>query len=475
VIGSAATLHPIFTAAAAKAAKSTAWTGHDTRLIVVALAGIALVVLMTAVTKIHPFLALLIGGLFVGIAGGIPVDKLLSTLETGVGGVLGNVGVIVALGAMLGKMLVDSGGADRLVGAIVDRVGERRAPWAMVLAAMVVGIPMFFEVGLVLMVPIIYLVWKRTGGSILRVGIPALAGLSILHGLIPPHPGPLVAINALHADLGTTLLFGVIVAIPTAVIGGPLYGTWIAKRVHPHPPESLAKQYTVTEREEGTAPSVLTTLSVILLPVAIMLAKTVVDIADSSPNSELHKVMDFIGDPIMAMIVGVVYAVFALGFGRKSSGVSISDIMGAALAPVAGVLLIIGAGGGFKQMLVGTGIADSIGKAANNSHLSLLLLAWLIAVGIRLATGSATVATVTASGIIAPIAASHSNTSTALLALAVGSGSLFLSHVNDAGFWLVKEFFGMDVKQTFKSWSAMETILSTVSIVVILILGTFVH
>jgi GntP family gluconate:H+ symporter len=320
------------------------------------------------------------------------------------------------------------------------------------------------------MVPIIYLVWKRTGGSILRVGIPALAGLSILHGLIPPHPGPLVAINALHADLGTTLLFGVIVAIPTAVIAGPLYGTWIAKRVHPHPPENLAKQYTVTAREDGTAPSVLTTLSVILLPVVIMLVKTVVDIADSSPKSELHKVMDFIGDPIMAMIVGVVYAVFALGFGRRAS-----DVMGASLAPIAGILLIIGAGGGFKQMLVGTGIADSIGKAANHSHLSLLLLAWLIAVGIRLATGSATVATVTASGIIAPIAATHSNTSTALLALAVGSGSLFLSHVNDAGFWLVKEFFGMDVKQTFKSWSAMETILSSVSIVVILILGTFVH
>jgi gluconate:H+ symporter, GntP family len=470
VTGSAIATHPILAAAAAKAAESTAWTGHDTRLIVVALAGIALVVLMTAVTKIHPFLALLIGALFVGIAGGIPVDKLLPTTETGVGGVLGDVGVIVALGAMLGKMLVDSGGADRLVGAIVDRVGEKRAPWAMVLAAMVVGIPMFFEVGLVLMVPIIYLVWKRTGGSILRVGIPALAGLSILHGLIPPHPGPLVAINALHADLGTTLLFGVIVAIPTAIIGGPLYGTWISKRVHPHPPENLAEQYTVTQREEGTLPSVLTTLSVILLPVLIMLVKTVVDIADSSPSSELHKVMDFIGDPIMAMIIGVVYAVFALGFGRKAS-----EVMGSALGPIAGILLIIGAGGAFKQMLVGTGIADSIGKAANNSHLSLLLLAWLIAVGIRLATGSATVATVTASGIIAPIAATHHDTSTALLALAVGSGSLFLSHVNDAGFWLVKEFFGMDVKQTFKSWSAMETILSSVSIVVILILGTFVH
>ncbi|GAA2031530.1 gluconate:H+ symporter [Catenulispora yoronensis] len=464
-------LAPRLSAAAADAAKNTDWTGHDTRLVVVAVLGIALVVVLTAVAKIHPFLALLVGGLFVGVAGGIPADKLISTLTTGVGGVLGNVGVVVALGAMLGKLLVDSGGADRLVGAIVDRVGERRAPWAMVLAAMVVGIPMFFEVGLVLMIPIIYLVWKRTGGSILRIGIPALAGLSILHGLIPPHPGPLVAISALHADLGTTLLFGVIVAIPTAVIAGPLYGTWVSKHVHPHPPETLSEQYTVTEREDGKVPSVWTTLSVILLPVVIMLAKTVVDVADNNAKSELHRVMDFVGDPIMALIIGVIYAAFVLRFDREQT----SGIMGAALPPIAGILLIIGAGGGFKQMLVGTGIADSIGKAAHNSHLSLLLLAWLIAVGIRLATGSATVATVTASGIIAPIAATSTNTSTALLALAVGSGSLFLSHVNDAGFWLVKEFFGMDVKQTFKSWSAMETILSSVSIVCILILGTFVH
>src|SRR2546423_3482494 len=231
---------PTVATAAAAATKSTAWPGHDTRLIVVALVGIALVVLLTAVVKIHPFLALLLGALFVGIAGGIAVDKLISTLTTGVGGVLGNVGVIVALGAMLGKLLVDSGGADRLVGAIVDRVGVQRAPWAMVLAAMVVGIPMFFEVGLVLMVPIIYLVWKRTGGSILRVGIPALAGLSILHGLIPPHPGPLVAISPLHPDLGTTLLLGVIVPIPTALIARPVYRTWIAQPVHPHPPEKLA-------------------------------------------------------------------------------------------------------------------------------------------------------------------------------------------------------------------------------------------
>ncbi len=497
---------------AAPAAATSAWTSADTRLVLCALAGIALVVLLTAVAKLHPFLALIAGTLLVAFTAGVPVAKILPTFETGVGGVLGGVGVIVALGAMLGRLLVDSNGAQRLVNALVGRTGPRWAPWTMALAAMIIGIPMFFEVGLVLLVPIVYLVWRRTGGSILRVGIPALAGLSILHGLIPPHPGPLIAIAALHADLGTTLLLGVIVAIPTAILAGPVFGGFISRRIVPNPPDRLAEQYaastaqrpvrvaaltaagpgttgqkpaaagataTMGEPAESPAvdetgvaggPSVATTLAVILLPVMIMLARTVVDLT-AAAKSEPIKIADFVGDPIIAMAIAVAVALAAFRLGRVRSGVSLSE----SLAPIAGILLIIGAGGGFKQMLVQTGIADSIGKAAHGSHLSLLLLAWLVAVAIRLATGSATVATVTAAGIIAPIAATSPHVSTPLLALAIGSGSLFFSHVNDAGFWLVKEFFGMDVKQTLASWSVMETILSSVSIVVILALGTVVH
>lgn len=501
---------------AAPAATTSAWTGSDTRLVLCALAGIALVVLLTAVAKVHPFLALIAGTLLVAFSAGVPVAKVLPTFETGVGGVLGGVGVIVALGAMLGRLLVDSGGAQRLVNALVGRTGPRWVPWSMALAAMIIGIPMFFEVGLVLLVPIVYLVWRRTGGSILRVGIPALAGLSILHGLIPPHPGPLIAISALHADLGTTLLLGVIVAIPTAILAGPVFGGFISRRIIPNPPSRLAEQYAasaglpaarpaaltstgpgttgqtsaaagatatvgepadapadapaVEESDAVASPSVAATLAVILLPVAIMLARTVVDLT-APAKSEAIKIADFVGDPIMAMVIAVAVALVVFRLGRARSGVSLSE----SLAPIAGILLIIGAGGGFKQMLVQTGIADSIGKAAHGSHLSLLLLAWLVAVAIRLATGSATVATVTAAGIIAPIAASSPHVSAPLLALAIGSGSLFFSHVNDAGFWLVKEFFGMDVKQTLASWSVMETILSVVSIAVILALGIAVH
>ena len=496
---------------AAPPATSSAWTSADTRLALCALAGIVLVVLLTAVAKLHPFLALIAGTLLVAFSAGVPVAKILPTFETGVGGVLGDVGVIVALGAMLGRLLVDSGGAQRLVGTLVGHTRPRWVPWTMVLAAMIIGIPMFFEVGLVLLVPIVYLVWRRTGGSILRVGIPALAGLSILHGLIPPHPGPLIAISALHADLGTTLLLGVIVAIPTAILAGPVFGAVISRRIVPNPPARLAEQYAAgaaptaagpgttgsgttgqtaavagdramtSEPVEASAiektdtagaggPSVPTTLVVILLPVLIMLARTVVDLT-AGAKSEAVKVADFVGDPIIAMGIAVAVALAVFRLGRVRSGNS----LGESLAPIAGILLIIGAGGGFKQMLVQTGIADSIGKAAHGSHLSLLLLAWLVAVAIRLATGSATVATVTAAGIIAPVAATSPHVSAPLLALAIGSGSLFFSHVNDAGFWLVKEFFGMDVKQTLASWSVMETLLSSVSIIVILALGAVVH
>ena len=510
------------TLSAAPAAATGAWTSVDTRLVLCAVGGIALVVLLTAMFKLHPFLALIAGTLLVAFSAGVPVAKILPAFQTGVGGVLGGVGVIVALGAMLGRLLVDSGGAQRLVSTLVGRTGTRWVPWTMVLAAMTIGIPMFFEVGLVLLVPLVYLVWRRTGGSILRVGIPALAGLSILHGLIPPHPGPLIAISALHADLGTTLLFGVIVAIPTAILAGPVFGGFISRRIVPQPPARLAEQYaastsarlarstapvgglgtpghtdaaadadadagatgTATEAEiesrqayadgqseVGTdGPSFATTLAVILLPVVIMLGRTVVDLT-AAAKSEAVKVADFVGDPIIAMAIAVVVALSVFRLGRARAGVSLSE----SLAPIAGILLIIGAGGGFKQMLVQTGIADSIGKAAHGSHLSLLLLAWLVAVAIRLATGSATVATVTAAGIIAPIAAASPHVSAPLLALAIGSGSLFFSHVNDAGFWLVKEFFGMDVKQTLASWSVMETILSSVSIAVILALGIVVH
>jgi gluconate:H+ symporter, GntP family len=497
------------------------WTTHDTWLVVWALVGIAVVVVLITRFKVHPFIALILGSGAAGLGAGLAPADMIKNFEGGFGSTLGGVGILVALGTMLGKLLADSGGADRVVDTIVRRAGERRLPWAMALIAMIVGIPLFFEVGVVLLIPVIFLVARRANTSIVRIGIPALAGLSVMHGLVPPHPGPLIAINALNADLGQTLAFGLLVAIPTVIIAGPLYGGWIGRRIQPEPPERLVAEFSRnsarrvpaggrgtltalqggvgppgggtavnTERDSGSAapdkradesapenanqdgerisqPSFGVTLFTILLPVVLMLGKALADITLAS-KSHLRAVLDFIGDPFMALLLAVLLAMFTFGYLRGFSLQKVGDLLGASLAPIAGIVMIIGAGGGFKQTLVAIGIGDAIGKAAAASGISALLLGWLIAVGIRLATGSATVATVTAAGLMAPLVPQLANVNRPLLALAIGSGSLFLSHVNDAGFWLVKEYFGMTVGETFKSWSAMETIISVVSIALIL-------
>jgi GntP family gluconate:H+ symporter len=418
-----------------------------------------------------------------------------------------------------------------------------------------VGIPLFFEIGVVLLIPVIFLVARRARTSVVRVGIPALAGLSVMHGLVPPHPGPLIAINALGANLGQTMAYGLLIAIPTVILAGPIYGGWIGRRVQPVPPERLVAQFTqepvatgatssaaaisraaatstaaaadlpadlpgnlaagagpavttepaaigparaavtATPAPTGTAttttaaaglptpataadgpdtrPGFGVTLATVLLPVVLMLGKALADILLPKSNG-IRVSLDFVGDPLVALLLAVLVAMFTFGYLRGFSRQKVSDLLGLSLAPIAAIVMIIGAGGGFKQILVSIGIGDALGKAAAASGLSALVLGWLIAVGIRLATGSATVATVTAAGLMAPLVAQLHDVNRPLLALAIGSGSLFLSHVNDAGFWLVKEYFGMTVGQTFKTWSAMETIISVVSFVLIMALSLVV-
>jgi GntP family gluconate:H+ symporter len=456
------------------------WTGHDTWLVVWAVVAIVIIVVLITQFKVHPFLALILGSGVVGLASGLKATDVIKQFESGFGSTLGGVGILVALGTMLGKLLADSGGADRIVNTILGWAGDRRLPWAMTLIAMIIGIPLFFEVGVVLLIPVIILMTRRSGSSIVRVGIPALAGLSVMHGLVPPHPGPLIAVDALKADLGQTMAYGILVAIPTVIIAGPLYGTWIGNRVHPTPPQHLVDQFAVDSSdqddrsdEDARQPSFLVTLGTVLLPVVLMLGKALADVLLGS-KSTVRTWIDFIGDPLMALLISVIVAMFTFGYLRGFSRQKVNDLLGGSLGPIAGIILIIGAGGGFKQMLIAGGIGDAIGKAAAHSSVSALLLGWLIAVGIRLATGSATVATITAAGLMAPIAASQHHVNMPLLALAIGAGSLFFSHVNDAGFWLVKEYFGMTVGQTIKTWSAMETILSVVGVVLILLLSLVV-
>jgi gluconate:H+ symporter, GntP family len=500
------------------AAEAIDHTNNDWQLILAALLGIATVVVLITWLKVHPFLALIYGSFVLGVVAAVSVADVVTSFSTGVGATVGGVGLLIALGAMIGGMLAESGGADAIVHAFTDRVAPGKLPWVMAGVAALIGIPLFFEVGVVLLIPIVLLAAVNTRQPILRLGIPALAGLSVLHGFVPPHPGPLIAIDSLGADLGLTLIFGLIVAIPTVIIAGPIFGNFISKRVVLEAPALVAARgrdrvavgagsaglgpdepgeatpagrpatgrggvddprgvdalnarggVDVPRRRPALGPTILT----VLLPVILMLLRAIGELTLDKGNG-VRTVLDILGTPVIALLIGVTVAMFtlgtAVGFGRDK----ISATLGGSLPAIAGILLIVAAGGGFKQVLVDSGVGELVGKLASGLNLSVLILGWLIAVAIRLATGSATVATITAAGLVAPIAGNLDKPSAALLVLAIGAGSVFFSHVNDAGFWLVKEYFGMTVGQTIKSWSVMETIISVVGLLGVLLLSVFV-
>ncbi|MFQ6172796.1 GntP family permease [Oryzobacter sp. R7] len=442
------------------------------RLIPAALLGIAVIVVLITRFKIHPFLGLTLGSLTVGAVAGVAMGDVVDSFTKGFGSTAAGVGTLIALGAMFGKLLADSGGADEIVDTLIGRSSERTLPWAMAVVGALIGLPMFFEIGLVLLMPVIFLVSRRSGISIVKVGIPALAGLSAMHGLVPPHPGPLVAIDALKANLGITLGLGVLVALPTIAVSGPLFARFAGRWVDVPAPELFS-----TDLEHGEAraqrPSFGTTLFAVLTPVVLMMGKALADIFLTEENA-VRTALDFLGTPLVALLIAVLVGMATLGRGAGMGMKELARSLETSLPPIAGILLIVAAGGGFKQTLVDTGIGRLVADWVQSSGISVLLLAWIVAVLIRLATGSATVATVTASGILAPLAAGMPATEVSLLVLAIGAGSVFFSHVNDAGFWLVKEYFGLSVGQTIKSWSVMETLLSVSGLVFVLLLGLVV-
>ncbi|MFM9370903.1 gluconate:H+ symporter [Streptomyces sp. Da 82-17] len=466
---------------AADAVEPITSAGHA-QLGIAVLAGIAVIVLLITKFKVHAFLALTIGSLALGAFAGAPLDKAITSFTTGLGSTVAGVGVLIALGAILGKLLADSGGADQIVDTILRRAGGRSMPWAIVLIASVIGLPLFFEVGIVLLIPVVLMVAKRGNYSLMRIGIPALAGLSVMHGLIPPHPGPLVAIDAVDANLGVTLALGVLVAIPTVIIAGPVFSKFAARWVDIPVPEKMLQglQGSAADsdgrptKEDAKLPGFGATIATVLLPVVLMLSKALVDIVVDNPEHTVQRVFDVIGSPLIALLAAVIVGMFTLGRAAGFSKGKITATVEKSLAPIAGILLIVGAGGGFKQTLIDSGVGEMVLEISKDWAIPGLALAWLIAVVIRLATGSATVATVSAAGLVAPLAADMSTTHTALLVLAIGAGSLFFSHVNDAGFWLVKEYFGMNVGQTIKTWSAMETIISVVAGALVLLLSLII-
>lgn len=440
---------------------------HDTQLLLNVAGSVALLIVLVTAVRLHAFVALLLAALCLGLLSGMPIGPLLASLEKGVGDVLGFVALVLALGAMLGRLLTASGGADRIAATLLERFGPTRVHWAVLVTAMLVGVPLFFEVGFVLLVPLVFVVADRARVPPIRVALSLLAGLSVLHGLVPPHPGPVIAVQAFGADMGRTMLYGVAVAVPTAILAGPVFGR-LAARAVPGQLEPAEAGSDVTEIR--VRPGFALALGTILLPVGLMLLKSAADGA-LAPGDGLRHAAGWIGNPIVALLLSLLFGLYAFGLRAGLSRKRLLALLDESLRPIAAIVLVIGAGGGFKQVLIASGAGDVIGHLAAQSGASPLVLAWLVAGAVRVVTGSATVAVITGAGLVAPLVPHYPGVSRELLVLATGAGSLMLSHVNDAGFWLVKEYFRLSVAETLKTWTVMETLISLVALPLILALS----
>ncbi|WLG74750.1 GntT/GntP/DsdX family permease [Pseudomonas simiae] len=447
------------------------WMVHDTRLMFCVLLAIASIIVLISATKLPPFLSILIGTFIAGVGAGLPPEAVAKAFSKGAGAILGEAGIIIALGSMLGALMAESGAADRIATTLLGLGKGKALPWVMALVAMVIGLPLFFEVGLVMMVPIILVMAKRSNQPLLKIAIPALAGMTTLHALMPPHPGPLIAVSALHADLGLTMLLGFCLAVPAVILAGPIYGNWLSKRLHVDEPADIGALFSAPPKAPRQ-PSFAVSLLIILLPVILMLGSTLAKVALPA-ESAIGLTLKFLGEPLIALGLAVVAAVICLGWAAGMPRAEVGNTLRKALAPIAVLLLTIGAGGGLKQTLLDAGVSQTISKVAEGAHMPYLLLAWLIAVALRQATGSATVATTTTAGILAPMMAGLAATQSSLVALAIGAGSVFFCHVNDAGFWMVREYFGLQLKQTIWVWSVLQTIVSVVGLVGTLLLWHF--
>ncbi|MDW3682185.1 GntP family permease [Cupriavidus sp. CV2] len=447
-----------------------------TTLLLYALIAVIALVVLIAKFKLNPFITLVVVSILLGFAVGMPMGDIVKSFEAGVGGTLGHIALVVGLGTMLGKMMAESGGAERIARTLIDAFGEKNVHWAMVTIAFIVGLPVFFEVGFVLLVPIAFNVAKRTGTSMVLVGIPMVAGLSVVHGLIPPHPAALLAVTAYKADIGKTILYALIVGIPTAAIAGPLFAKLMTRYVTLPDVNPLAVQFTEEDERVQAShdlPGFGITLFTILLPVILMLIGSWADLI-TTPKSFANDFLKLIGNSVIALLIAALVSFYTFGKRRGFTRENILKFTNECVAPTAIITLVVGAGGGFGRVLRDSGISNAIVDVATGAHVSVLLLGWLVAVLIRIATGSATVAMTTAAGIVAPIAASVPGTRPELLVLTTGAGSLILSHVNDGGFWLVKEYFNMTVAQTFKTWSVCETLISVIALLLTLALATVV-
>jgi len=430
--------------------------------------GIFLLFFLIVKVKLNSFLSLVLVAMVVGYAEGLPIIKILPTIQSGLGATLGGLAIVISFGAMLGKLMAESGGAQRIATTLINVFGRKNVKWAVCLTGFVVGIALFYEIGFVLLIPLVFTIAVEAKIPLLEVGIPMAAALSATHGFLPPHPGPTAIAVIYNADIGLTLLYGAILAVPAVIIAGPLlYNT--VKDLNPAVPQGLYSPKVFTEEE---MPSFLTSISTALIPVILMAVSAVAKLTMSG-DSVAQNVLVFLGTPDMAMSISVGIAIFTFGLNRGKSMTEVMKIVEQAVLVIAMILLIVGGGGALKQILIESGVGKYIGALMAGSNLSPLLLAWLIAAVIRISVGSATVAALTTGGIVAPLIA-MSGVSPELMVLATGAGSLIVSPPNDPGFWLFKEFFGLTIKETVRTWCALETTISVVGLIGVLAINVFV-
>lgn len=451
---------------------------HTIYLLLVTSLSILLLLVLVMKLKVHAFISLLLASVFVGLAAGMPFMELIASLQKGMGDILGFIAIVVGMGAILGKLLEESGGAQTLAHFIINAFGKKRSNWALMLTGFIVSIPVFLDVGFIILVPIVYALANRSGLSLLHYAIPLLAGMAVAHAFIPPTPGPVAVAQILDVPLGWMIGFGIVVGFPTAVVAGPLFGNFIGRKIKVGTPDFIDS----TEKKiEGTKKDFRMILFIIILPIFLILLATSSDMlvgqGSLSADNFVVGLLQFLGHPFIALTLATLVASYFLGFRKGFTSKQLLEFADKALAPAGLIILITGAGGMFKQILVESGAGEALAEIFMTYNVAPITMAYLLAVIIRVIQGSATVAMVTSAGMMAPVIMllDLSDPIKALMGLAIAAGATILSHVNDSGFWLVKKYLGLTEKQTLQSWTMMETIISVVGFILILVLSFFIE
>ncbi|WP_100011618.1 GntP family permease [Lentibacillus sediminis] len=450
----------------------------STGLILLAVFGVALLLFLVMKTKLQAFIALLVVSYLIGLLSGMSPEEVLQAVSDGMGGTVAEVAIIIGVGAMFGEILKASGGAERLAMTLMDKFGEKRVNWALMLTGFIISIPVFLDVAFVILIPILYSLAQKTKKSLLFFAIPLLAGLAVTHSFVPPTPGPIAVSSLLGANLGWVILFGLIAGIPAAIIAGPIFGTYISKKIHVEVPKEMLKNMADEARGkvyDKDLPSFRMIASLILLPLFLILLNTFTS-ASLPEGSTLRSALTFVGNPGVALTITALLTFYLLGTRRGYSKDEIQEIATKALEPAGIIILITGAGGVFGQVLVETGIGDIIADTMTNLNMPILVFAFIVSGAVRIAQGSATVAMVTAASLVSPVidTLGIEGPMLALMVITIASGATIASHVNDSGFWLVNRFLGLSEKDTLKTWTVMETIIGFVGFGVALILSMFV-